>query len=363
MVILVSRNKNPVLALGKLVRLSMAVLLCGAAGWSQAPPDVQTAKRELADPLGTEQQQRMGSISGKVVDQSGVNIEGVVVKLAREGESPGPEVTSDENGRFAFSGVAPGPFRLTITSEGLASQEFSGSEDPGEAYVTPLITLAIPAQVTEMRVELTPEELADTQVKQQEKQRVLGIIPNFYVSYVPDAAPLRPKEKFELAWKSASDPVTFLGVGVLAGIDQATNRWPSYGQGMQGYAKRYGASYPNVFAATFIGGAVLPSILKQDPRYYYKGEGTKRSRLLHAIATSVICKGDSGHWQPNYSNVAGSFAAAGIAKLYYPASDSRKASFVVSTALIRIGETSLAGVLQEFVFPKLTPNRPTRSKH
>jgi hypothetical protein len=77
----------------------------------------------------------------------------------------------------------------------------------------------------------------------------------------------------------------------------------------------------------------------------------------------VFCKGDNGRWQPNYSNVLGSFAAGGIAKLYYPASDSHGAGFVVSSALIRIGETSIAGILQEFVFPKLTPNRPTRSKH
>jgi hypothetical protein len=197
--------------------------------------------------------------------------------------------------------------------------------------------------------------LETAQVKDQEKQRVFGFIPNFYVSYVPNAAALTPKHKFELAWKSASDPVTLIGVGVLAGIDQAGDRWHAYGQGAQGYAKRYGASYANVFAATFIGGAILPSVLKQDPRYFYKGKGSKRSRILYALATSsVICKGDNGHWQPNYSNVLGSFAAAGIANLYTPANDRNGSNFVVSSALIRIGETSLAGILQEFVFPKLT---------
>jgi hypothetical protein len=221
--------------------------------------------------------------------------------------------------------------------------------------------LVIPTQVTEVHVALTPEELANVQVKEQEKQRVFGVIPNFYVSYEPIPAPLAPKHKFELAWKSAIDPITLVGVGAVAGMSQAGDRWSSYGQGAQGYAKRYGAVYTNVFSATFIGGAVMPSLLKQDPRYFYKGSGSKRSRILYAVASSVICKGDNGHWQPNYSNVIGSFAGAGLQALYLPANDRRGSNFVVSSALIRLGETSLVGVLQEFVLSKLTPNRPRRA--
>jgi hypothetical protein len=199
------------------------------------------------------------------------------------------------------------------------------------------------------------------QIKEQEKQRVFGVIPNFYVSYEPIPAPLAPKHKFELAWKSASDPITLIGVGAVAGMSQAGDRWSAYGQGAQGYAKRYGAVYADVFSATLIGGAMMPSVLKQDPRYFYKGSGSKRSRILYAVASSVICKGDNGHWQPNYSNVIGSFAGAGLQALYLPANDRRGSSFVLSSALIRLGETSLVGVLQEFVLSKLTPNRPRRA--
>lgn len=142
-------------------------------------------------------------------------------------------------------------------------------------------------------------ELAQEQIKEQEKQRVFGVIPNFYVSYVANAVPLVPKQKFELAWKSASDPIKLVGVGALAGIDQAGDRWGAYGQGAQGYAKRLGASYANVFGATFIGGAIMPSVLKQDPRYFYKGKGSKRSRFLYALGNSGMCKGDNGRWQLN----------------------------------------------------------------
>ena len=284
------------------------------------------------------------------------------MKLTREGKFSGEEALSDDDGQFSFSTVAPGPFQLTITSAGLASQEFSGTLNPGEALVTPLIMLVLATQVTEVRVELTPAELADVQIKEQEKQRVLGFIPNFYVSYVPNAAPLTPKHKFELAWKSAIDPVTFVAVGAVAGIDQAGNRWGAYGQGAQGYAKRFGATYGDVFIGTFIGGAILPSLLKQDPRYFYKGTGTTRSRILYALANSVICKGDNGHWQPNYSSIGGNLAAGGISNLYYPANDRNGAGLVFTNALIRIGETAVANIFQELVFPKLTPNHPTRAR-
>ena len=350
--------------------VGLCVLLCGFPCRSQQAPIVHTAKSVLPDSASAEastpgqqtDQQPSGSITGIVVDQSGATISGVLVRLKREGQTSDIETFSDDDGRFYFANVAPGPFQLTITSAGLASREFSGSMNPGEAYNTPLVVLTIATQVTEVHVGLTADELADVQIKEQEHQRVLGIIPNFYVSYVPNAAPLAPKHKFGLAWRSASDPITLVGVGVLAGVDQATDRWGAYGQGAQGYAKRYGAAYVNIFSGTFIGGAVLPSLLKQDPRYFYKGRGSKVSRILYAMGNSVFCKGDNGKWQPNYSNVLGSFAAAGIASLYYPANDRRGSTFVVSTALIRLGETSLAGVLQEFVLPKLTQKRSTRAQ-
>jgi hypothetical protein len=356
-----SVKKRLICGLGRLIWLSLPVLLCSFSAWSQQPPINKTANSAPADSQATQAsgglqhtEHEVGSISGKIVDQSGANIAGAVVKLTREGQSPGLEATSNEDGLFAFTNVAPGPFQLTISSPGLAPQDVSGTLQPGEAYVTPLIMLIITTQVTEVHVGLPPEELADVQIKEQEKQRVLGVIPNFYVSYDANPAPITAKHKFELAWKSASDPFTLVGVGVLAGLAQAGDRWGEYGQGAQGYAKRYGASYANVFAATFIGGAIMPSVLKQDPRYFYKGSGSKRSRFLYAAASSVICKGDNGHWQPNYSNVIGSFAGAGLQVLYLPANDRRGSGFVVSSALIRLGETSLAGVLQEFVFPKLT---------
>lgn len=350
------------LRLHTLFCLCLLTFLCSPGARAQKLPDFRLTHgasavlQEPNTPIAPQpSREPSGSISGKIVDQSGANIFGAVVKLSRDNEPSDLETTSNEDGLFGFSRVPSGRFTLMVSWPGLASQQLSGTLESGAAYVTPLIVLVIPTQVTEVRV-LPPDVLATAQIKEQEKQRVFGLIPNFYVTYREDAAPLAPKHKFELAWKSATDPVTLVGVGVLAGIDQAADRWHDYGQGTQGYAKRFGATYANVFAATFVGGAVMPSLLKQDPRYYYKGTGSKRSRILRAIGSSVWCKGDNGHWQPNYSNVIGSFAGAGLQAVYLPANDRRGGGFVVSQALIRLGETSLAGILQEFVLPRLGRN-------
>jgi hypothetical protein len=204
----------------------------------------------------------------------------------------------------------------------------------------------------------TQEEIAEEQIHVQETQRVFGVIPNFYVSYVPNAAPLTGKQKFELAWKSSIDPFTFLVVGAFAGIEQADNTFSGYGQGAQGYAKRYGAGFADNFINAMIAGAILPSVLRQDPRYFYKGTGTTRSRILYALANAVICKGDNGHWQTNYSGIFGSLAAGGISNLYYPTANRNGAALTFENALIGIAGGAVQNLFQEFVVRRLTPRVP-----
>jgi hypothetical protein len=212
-------------------------------------------------------------------------------------------------------------------------------------------------------VALSPVEVAQQQIKEEEKQRVFGIIPNYYVTYDAHPAPLNTRQKFELAWKTAVDPVTFVGAGVYAGFEQAGNRYPEYGQGAQGYAKRYGAGYADAVSGIFIGNAIMPSLLKQDPRYIYKGTGTTRSRILYSLASSVICKGDNGRWQPNYSFITGSIAVGGISNLYVPANDRNGAGLLFQNALIRIGQGSLGGLFQEFLFRRITPHLASNNRN
>lgn len=302
-------------------------------------------------------------IRGKILDQSGAPVTGALVKLTRGGLPLSADVYSDEEGQFLLVKIAPGPFQLAITYEGLAPRTITGTLRPAESYVVPPVTMMIvvTTQVTEVRGALSLAEQASAEIKEQEQQRIFGLIPNFYVSYAQNPVPLSAKQKFHLAWKSASDPITLVGVGVLAGVYQAGDRWGAYGQGMQGYGKRYGAVYADIFSATFLAGAVFPSVLKQDPRYFYKGKGSTRSRILYAIGSTVFCKGDNGKWQPNYSQFAGDLAASELSNLYYPPKNRGGVGMVVGNTAIRIGEIAISNVLQEFVFPKLTPHRPTRS--
>lgn len=362
-----------VLRAGGLIWLSLSVLslefpIVAVAQSPQLPamPAGVTGQLDDGKTIGFGDEQRpdrqtSGYIHGTVIDQVGAVSVDTTVRLTRDNQSPIREVLSGENGEFLFSDVPAGPFQLTIAAEGFKTQRISGVLLPGQAYHVPEVKMAVAGGVTEVRVAvaLTQVEVAQDQIREQEKQRVLGFIPNFFVSYVPDAAPLSTKQKFELAWKSSIDPFTFLGVAALAGVQQATDDFSGYGQGVEGYAKRFGAAYADVLTGTYIGSAILPSLLKQDSRYFYKGTGTPRSRLLYALANTVICKGDNKRWQPNYSGIGGSFATGGISYLYYPAADRDAMNLVVQNSLIRIGETALANVLQEFVVKKLTPRLQT----
>jgi Carboxypeptidase regulatory-like domain len=296
-----------------------------------------------------------GSISGTIVDQSGAVVGGAQARLINEDQSLNREVLSSDDGQFSFANIAPGPFHLTITAAGFATQALSGILHSGEIYVVPQNMLAVATDLTEVQVSVSPAEIAEEQIKDQEKQRVLGVLPNFYVSYVPDAVALTSKQKFKLAWKTTVDPFTLVFVGGVAGVEQTQNHFKEYGQGTQGYGKRFGAGYADTVTGTFIGSAILPSLLKQDPRYFYKGSGSKGARILYAIANSVICKGDNGRWQANYSNILGSLAAGGISNLYYPANDRDGAELTFENAAIGIGSTAVTNLLQEFVIRKLTP--------
>jgi hypothetical protein len=178
------------------------------------------------------------------------------------------------------------------------------------------------------------------------------------VSYDPHPEPLTARQKYQLAWRTSIDPVTWLMVGTLAGMEQANDTFAGYGQGAQGYGKRFGANYADGFTDTMIGGAVLPSLFKQDPRYFYKGKGSIASRAMYAIANSAICKGDNGRWQPNYSSIVGGLAAGGISNLYYPASSRSGVQVTFSNALIGTAEGALQNLAQEFLVRRLTPRLP-----
>jgi hypothetical protein len=223
---------------------------------------------------------------------------------------------------FANPGARSQPIdaALNLPDGPLVSPLQASSSSPVTPPAGQADTQTTPAQ----KAPMTEEErrrLSEEQLKKQETQRVFAVMATFNTTRDKDAVPLSTGQKYQLFFKSATDPWPFVLTAFGAGIDQADNSFPEYGQGVQGYAKRFGAAYTDYFTGNLLGNAVLSSMLREDPRYFQKGTGSFGSRFLWAASSTVWCKRDSGTWGPNYANVMGNLMGASISNLYYPASD------------------------------------------
>jgi hypothetical protein len=333
-------------------RLALLVCVCGL-GFCRIQAQVT--------PFPNEPKLQLGIIVGTVVDVNNDPIPGASVVL----QEPSPEISrtvaANENGFFEFKNLEPQkPYQISIRAEGFA--DWTSSEvtlSPGQYLILSVPKFRIATAVTTVTVGLSTEEIATEQVRLEEQQRIFGFIPNFYVSYDQDAAPLTTRLKFQLAAKVIFDPITFVGVGIDAAAEQAGDRL-NYPQGAKGYAERYGAIYTDGFTDIMIGGAILPSLLHQDPRYFYQGTGTTKSRVLHALSSPFVCKGDNGKWQPNYSTMGGDLASAAISNAYYPPSN-RGVGLVFGNFLIGTGQRAAADLAQEFLLRRLTPKAKNRN--
>jgi hypothetical protein len=312
--------------------------------------DVQTPGAEPAPAASA-------SIAGTVRDADGLAVPGARVTLAPPNNGVDREVTTDSGGAFAFSELVPGVYRLEVSEVGLdrpvTAEVMLGA---GEKRELPIIGTRI--LTTTVHVVASVDEVAQSQVAAQETQRVLGFVPNYYSSYIWDAAPMTPKLKFKLALRAVTDPVSFLGAAGLAGVEQKHNTFPGYGQGSEGYAKRFGAAYADATIGKMVSRAILPTVLHQDPRYFYRGSGSIGSRIVYALRAAVITRGDDGRMQPNYSQVLGNFASSGISNLYRAPGD-RTASLTFRNGLIMTASGAVENLLREFFSRKLTSNVPS----
>jgi hypothetical protein len=294
-----------------------------------------------------------GVIVGTVVDVNDDAIPGVTVVLANPSLKSSRTVVSNDKGLFEFNGVEPETYHVKISAPGFADWTSPKvALKAGQYVILAVPRLQIATAFTSVTVGYSAEEVATEEVKLEEKQRIFGIIPNFYVSYDQNAAPLTAKLKFQLAAKVAFDPITFVGVGIAAAAEQAGNH-PDYPQGWKGFGERYGAAYTNGLTDIMIGGAILPSLLHQDPHYFYQGTGTTKSRILHAVSSPFVCRGDDGRPQPNYSTIGGDLASAAISNAYYPASN-RGVGLFLGNFLIGTGQRAAANLAQEFILRRLT---------
>jgi hypothetical protein len=223
---------------------------------------------------------------------------------------------------------------------------------PGQAMTLDDIHLKVMVSDS-ITVSASRQQIATAQVQMETQQKMFGFIPNFYTVYDGDhAASLTTKLKFKLAMKTSANPVTISGVAFVAGIKQA-GRTPNYQEGAAGYGQRFGATAATGFSDILIGGAILPSLLHQDPRYFYQGTGTKRSRLMHALTQSFLIRGDNGKNQFNYSSIGGDLASSALELTYYPQSNRTAGDFAGQFALAT-AERTLDAVAQEFVFARFS---------
>jgi Carboxypeptidase regulatory-like domain len=299
-----------------------------------------------------------GSISGTVLDKDGSVVQGAEVKLADSSGSGVQTAVSDSDGHFAFTNLQPGVYMLEVTGQGMTT--FTSPQiqlDSGEVRILPQVTLLVSGGVTNVTVTGNKEELSEQQVRIAVQQRIGGVIPNFYSTYDWNAPPIQAKQKFQLSIRSIIDPVSFLTVAGIAGAEQHHNVFPEYGGGIEGYGKRYGVALANRVSATLLCKAVYPSIFHQDPRYFYKGKGSFRSRALYAMSAAVMSRNDDGSWRPNYSNVLGNFSAAAISNLYYPPGE-QGASLVLFNGLANTGADAVANLIREFLLKRVTSHVP-----
>jgi|SRR5271166_1325287 len=332
-----------------LPRLTSILVLIVLGGAILVPP----ASAQSAELANT----NTGSILGSVVDISDDPVPNANVVLQGPAGERFTEVTN-EYGSFAFHHVTAGvACQITVSAEGFAEWTSSTTVEPGQEKTLTDVKLRILAVQRAVTVSYSSKEVAVQQLKAEEQQRILRFIPNPYVVYEPHPEPLTTKMKFELAYKDLTHPAFFVRTAAWAGVQQA-NGTPDYRQGARGYGERVGVGLADASTEGLIGNAILPSLLHQDPRYFYQGTGTKKSRARHAIFAPFVCKGDNGAWQPNYSTWGGSLISSSISMAYYPDSN-RGPGHVFRGFGIGMGLHVASSLAQEFILDKFT----SKGKH
>jgi hypothetical protein len=304
------------------------------------------------------------TITGVVSDILGALIPNAEIKLVEKDHPGERQLSSDSDGRFTFADVAPGTYNVVISSPGLEtflSPAFTLK--PGEKYELPDIALPIASASTTVDVVMTQSQVADEELKLETKQRVLGVLPSFYTSFLWNAAPLNTRQKFRLSLRAATDPYVFVDTAITAGIQQSANTFPDWGNDTTAsYFKRYAAAYGDTLIGHTLGSAIYPAIFHQDPRYFYMGPGSSfPRRLKHALLAGVVARGDNDRWQPNYSHILGNASAGAISSVWHPASDSPQ-SLALNNALLGIADGAIQGLLREFIFPHITTKVPSYAR-
>lgn len=195
------------------------------------------------------------------------------------------------------------------------------------------------------------QKRTDSSTQPSGQRRMFGVMPAYgLVEVGMQPPPLNPGQKFKLAVQYLN-PYTLVFVAAEAGVNQARNSPPEYGQGAEGFGKRYGAGFADGLTAGLFVTGVYPSLLRQDPRYYRLGDGGFSHRMGYAVSRILVTRQDSGSKAFNFSEVLGSFTSSAIGVTYYPRSE-RDFSDVAERAGIQFAFDAGFNVVKEF-YPEI----------
>lgn len=277
-----------------------------------------------------------------------------------------PQAGQSQNAQQPAAGSAQpqNPAGLSSSSQQPAPAPDPAAPDPGGALKNGAASSSSSQQnsVLQSGAQQTQHDEAAQQIKEQEKQRVVGVVPQFNTTYHWNAASMSPSQKMGLALRSMTDPFQFAAAFLVAGYHEALDEDTGFGWGVEGLGKRAGAAYLDAFDGAIIGNGIYPILFRQDPRYFRMGHGTVGHRILYSLATNVIAKHDNtGRWEPNYSNVLGNITSGAISNLYYP-SKNTGVGLAISNGFIVTAEGGLGSLFEEFwpdVSRKLLHRDPT----
>ncbi|HEX3662783.1 MAG TPA: carboxypeptidase-like regulatory domain-containing protein [Acidobacteriaceae bacterium] len=322
----------------------------------EASPTLDAGLPSAPDPQGTT------SLSGTVADQTGAAVRGAVVTVTGDNGAIRFSARTNRRGDFYIGALPPGTYQVSVSGSTLKPMAPQPLVLGARARNFPIVVTRIPRFTSTVRVTASPIQIATAQVHVEEKQRMLGgVVPNFYTAFEWNAAPMTPKLKYGMALRATFDPFSFLTDAAIAGSEQYHDTYPGYGAGWEGYGKRFGATLADSFDSRMIGEALLPSLLHQDPRYFYRGKGSFGRRLMYAVGQTIMTRSDRGGEEVNYSRIGGAFMAAGLSNVYHSPED-RSAGITVRDALVILGGDAGENVLREFLSRMLTSHVPPTAK-
>jgi len=351
--------------------LVLAACLATSAAIAQGPsiseilpdaPQPQLPAPQHTSPAGPEAHSR---ISGVVSDIQGGLIPGAHVVAERAGAPAGEsqQTNADDKGFFRFSDLLAGAYIITITSPGFDTYRIPGINiKPGESYELPEVALPIARTTADATVTLTEQQIAEVELNDELHQRVLGVLPNYYTSYIWDAAPLTMRQKFKLAIRSATDPVFYATTALGTGINFATSANPEYGGGPSGYWELYASNYGGALVGRVVTSVLLNSLFKEDPRYFVMTNGSVARRSWHAISSTFLQRGDDKHWHPAYSNFIGGATSAVVVSTWHPDSTVSMGQRVLNDTVLDLGGEAIRNLAREFLFRHLARHVPTYAK-